>query len=277
MTEHDERTGARLLTVASIEETTDGRAHAERLKVVDRHHPREDTLRRILHFQSRGTQDDLVCVHSLEGGDAATDLEVIRIRNGRHTGALTRLEAHDVDERSRSRHAVGRSQQETIDDGEDRRRCADADRQRERRGGREEGVAAEQASGVADIEERRLYKGAGAHAADLLFDRLDTTEFEQGAPPGFVGRKAGLPLFIDQQLQSSPHFGVELVLDAIAVEQIANETHDAGNEGHRPGPVTLRGRLAIDDASYRTSVGEAVSRRSYRMSIGARSLALRPG
>src|SRR6185503_4459478 len=65
---------------------------------------------------------------------------------------------------------------------------------------------------------------AHAHVPHALLDRFDAAELEHRSAARFARVDAGGDLFVDQQIERRPHFGVELAIDGRAVSKVPPET-----------------------------------------------------
>src|SRR5439155_9144610 len=114
------------------------RGGAERGEVVDGHAAAEDTRRPGIRTRAAEThrlRKSRIRVNVSDGGGALSDVEIIRISAGAkpHTAPA----AADVDQAVGFEDTGGRLEQESADDGEDRRVGPNANRERDRGGRRE--------------------------------------------------------------------------------------------------------------------------------------------
>src|SRR5208282_2427701 len=114
----------------------------------------------------------------------------------------------------------------------DRRVGADAQREGEHGDQREARVAAQLAGAIAQILNEGFEPGAGAGAADFLFDLLEAAQFDARGAAGFCGRQPGAEFLFGEQVQVCTDLRVEVAVGAVAAQQIAEETADAPERLH---------------------------------------------
>jgi hypothetical protein len=112
-----------------------------------------------------------------------------------------------------------RAQEHAVDDAENRRVGADADRQREDRHRGEAGMTAQRAQAVADVA-REMLDGAGAELVPRsLAHLLYPAEPDHRLPPRFVRRHAGAAVLLGLLLDVEADLVVEPVLDPAPEDQ----------------------------------------------------------
>ena len=103
-----------------------------------------------------------------------------------------------------------RALEDTVYQGEDRCRGADAERQRDDRGEREAGRFTELTKAVADILHDRLHPHGPAALAAVFLDLVDAAELEPGEPAASIFGNAGANFVRDLRLDVEAQFLIQL-------------------------------------------------------------------
>src|SRR6185436_9450176 len=113
----------------------------------------------------------------------------------------------------------GMAKEDGVDQAEDRRICADADRERQHGHRREAGMAAQRTEAVADVA-REMFDEAGAKlVACALPHLLHAAESDQRLPPRLRGRHAGARVLLDLLLDMKADLVIEPIFDLTPADE----------------------------------------------------------
>ncbi|MBA2306088.1 MAG: hypothetical protein H0W08_26150 [Acidobacteria bacterium] len=120
------------------------------------------------------------------------------------------------------------AEQQRIDDREHGRVGADAERQRHDGGNGKGGRPPESAERIANVLRHLFEQRAGANRAHCFFHLLDATELDQRRAPRARGIHSARDVFVGQQIGVAAQLGVEVDVQASAVQQVADDTSQPG-------------------------------------------------
>ena len=126
-----------------------------------------------------------------------------------------------------SGHRQG-AQQQAVDDAEDRGVGADREGQRQDGDGGEARRASEGAHGVARIVPEIVETRFPAGGAHVILDGCGASELDSRGARRGVAAQAGLHVPLDRRIEIGAEFLVQVVLDAIAVEERADPANARG-------------------------------------------------
>ncbi len=126
-----------------------------------------------------------------------------------------------------------RLQEHRVDDAEDRRRGADAQRERGHRRGREPGVLPQGAKAVAKVAADGSEEGPESRVAHALLDLLDPPDLDRSLAPGFLRGHPRADLLLFQHPGVGAHFLVDLGIHPGAAEEVAPEARQSRRKRHR--------------------------------------------
>ena len=217
------------------ERAAEQRLRAQRVEQVGRDLPEPHP-----HGVAGSRQVDLPDVprrHALHAAELRAVVHELRVGHPRLVPALPLAPDH---------HAAGgfgvgeRRQQNRVSDAEDRRRRADAERQREQRGRGEAGRPAEPAEGVSKVLLEGVDDGQAAAIAVSLLHLVDAAEVAAGGQAGGLGAHPLRLVLARLHLQVERHLVVEVLLLA----RPANGGHQPlpHRPDHRSSPTGRRNR-----------------------------------
>ena len=144
-----------------------------------------------------------------------------------------------------------RSQENTVDEAENRSRRAHAYAEGQYGNRREARSPDQRAYAEAHILTKRVEPRTDPHITDVFFDLFDTTDLQSGCPASVVPRHALRHLFLNEQVDVAVDLIAEVPFDAAAAEEIAHEVADEAPhafEGRHHVPSTGRNARAIATA-----------------------------
>src|SRR5579872_3277085 len=167
------------------------------------------------------------------------------LRRRRGMQIAVRVDGPDVDE------PVGigeghRAQKYGINETEDGGVCAEAKGEGEYRGGCEDRTFAEQAQCEANVLCCGVEEGAGADVADVFFDLFEAAEFDFCLAKRFSWILAGGDFFFGEEIEIGAEFFVSVEVEAVAAEEIADETFCASEERHFLASVVAQGEDGVN-------------------------------
>src|SRR5262249_39810044 len=147
-----------------------------------------------------------------------------------------------------------------VDDGEDRGIRADAERERQDRGGRVARALAERPPSVAHVLEHGLEEHRAARVAGLLLRLVDAAELDERRAPGLRGREAAAQALLGLPVEVEGELLLELALLPLRAEEHAQAARDlAPHDLLLPSPPPGRGprprRSAPSSRSPRRAAG----------------------
>ena len=138
--------------------------------------------------------------------------QVLDVRVGHRIEPAPAFGFVDVDERLGVIER-GLAEEHRVSHAEDRRICADADRQRQHGHRREARMAAQRAQAVADVA-REILDGGGTELVPRPLSHLfHAAESDQRLPPRFVRRHAGAPVLLGLLLDMEADLVIEPILE----------------------------------------------------------------
>ena len=141
-----------------------------------------------------------------------------------------------------------RPEEEAVDDGEDRRVGADAQRERGDDHGGERALPGEEPERVANVAAEVIEKCAVTARTNAFFHPLDAPDLGEGEAASLGGRNAFLDPVRGGHLDERPDLVVELLLGAIPAEDPGRDGRQATKDSHAPSSTLA---MANDTRSQR--------------------------
>ena len=175
---------------------------------------------------------------------SAHRIEDGRLKNGKRFPEAARQDGNDLDLHHTARLADRqRPQQQTVDEAEERRVGADAERERERHDSGEGGALPEHSDRVAHVLREDVEPGQAALLAVHLAETVRPAELQEGLASRVRGGQPAPLEFVGQQLEVRRQLFVELTLQPILREQRSQPRPDQAKPGrHWPDPPSARNR-----------------------------------
>src|SRR5580704_10587995 len=109
-----------------------------------------------------------------------------------------------------------RSQQNSLNQCEDRGVPADSESESKDSDGSEAGIFAQHAHAEANVLEERFQRRQAATVADRFFGLVEAAKLNQSLAAGFFGRHTGAEIVINMKLQMGLEFGSEIAVSAVS-------------------------------------------------------------
>ena len=210
----DQHRGSARRVVASHEGAAVQRLHAQHVEVVRRHHASREPFGFLAPEQ--------VEEHVVEFDDAVQRARlpvVIHLLRREADVVGDRVSLAVVQDDELVAVLVGqRPQQHAVDDAEDRRVGADAERHRHDDDESEARIAAEAAQAVADVLRGDFDEPRQPVVAHVVLDAVNRAEDPLRLAPGGVGRHAFREVLLDQHVDVVAQLCIELTLETFAPE-----------------------------------------------------------